>query len=413
MRKKILLALIFVIMILICPNAAFAKHENPNADGNHEPAFDLTTADKQVVIAPKGTSNRTKLSKNETYTIKGGKKGETLSFFILFRWASLDDGDHLCQAEPVDRSSFDFKVTKMDGAPGMSTCWDADDHYLGYMYITPRQSGTVKFKLHLGEFNNDGTEDIAMTVYIEITDIEKTDEEKIVAEIEAAAKKPELANSNDWKKLSYFIAGDVTKNKIANISTWNKSKVQDRLNTLKNANPDKNDKSYKVYAQSVKFLEVVLSEVEDKEKRAAEEGKQANIDMFEIMNDYKYYVEMATNALMEKISSDSGTPRIDTTFHDVLKNPEKYLKFSKITEEEAQKLSEKVSVIVTIITNVGVVVSVVVLGVIGIKYMFVSVEEKAEYKKDMIPYLIGAILLFGISSILRILERFGQSINGI
>lgn len=58
--------------------------------------------------------------------------------------------------------------------------------------------------------------------------------------------------------------------------------------------------------------------------------------------------------------------------------------------------------IIGIITTVGVVVSVVVLVVLGIKYMIGSAEEKAEYKKTMIPYIIGAILVFAASTIASI-----------
>lgn len=43
---------------------------------------------------------------------------------------------------------------------------------------------------------------------------------------------------------------------------------------------------------------------------------------------------------------------------------------------------------------IGTFVSIVVLVAIGIKYMIGSASEKAEYKKTMIPYLIGAALLF-------------------
>lgn len=53
--------------------------------------------------------------------------------------------------------------------------------------------------------------------------------------------------------------------------------------------------------------------------------------------------------------------------------------------------------IVGIIRTVGIIISVIVIMVIGIKYMIGSAEEKAEYKKVMIPYLVGAILLFGAS----------------
>ncbi len=46
------------------------------------------------------------------------------------------------------------------------------------------------------------------------------------------------------------------------------------------------------------------------------------------------------------------------------------------------------------IITIGVVISVVMVMVLGIKYMLGSVEEKAEYKKSMWPYVLGAILIF-------------------
>lgn len=38
--------------------------------------------------------------------------------------------------------------------------------------------------------------------------------------------------------------------------------------------------------------------------------------------------------------------------------------------------------------------------ILGIKYMTGSLEEKAEYKKSMIPYLIGVAIFFSLSTIL-------------
>ncbi len=52
------------------------------------------------------------------------------------------------------------------------------------------------------------------------------------------------------------------------------------------------------------------------------------------------------------------------------------------------------SKILGILQTVGIVLSVVVLVILGIKYMMGSAEEKAEYKKTMIPYLVGAVLIF-------------------
>ena len=56
-----------------------------------------------------------------------------------------------------------------------------------------------------------------------------------------------------------------------------------------------------------------------------------------------------------------------------------------------------------LIYYIGVFLSVGILMVIGIKYITGSIEEKAQYKETMVPYFIGAILLFGGINILKII----------
>ena len=64
---------------------------------------------------------------------------------------------------------------------------------------------------------------------------------------------------------------------------------------------------------------------------------------------------------------------------------------------------KKANNIVNTIQVVGVVVAVVGLIALGVKYMFGSVEERADYKKTMIPYLIGWIFRFSISTIIKLI----------
>lgn len=66
--------------------------------------------------------------------------------------------------------------------------------------------------------------------------------------------------------------------------------------------------------------------------------------------------------------------------------------------------------IVKVITTVGIVISVVALIVLGIKYMMGSVEERADYKKTLIPYLIGSILIFGASTIAQIIYNVANNL---
>lgn len=67
--------------------------------------------------------------------------------------------------------------------------------------------------------------------------------------------------------------------------------------------------------------------------------------------------------------------------------------------------------IVTIIQIVGIVIAVIVLLVIGIKYMMGSASEKAEYKKTMIPYIVGAVLIFAGTSLVRVIYSLSTSVS--
>ena len=60
------------------------------------------------------------------------------------------------------------------------------------------------------------------------------------------------------------------------------------------------------------------------------------------------------------------------------------------------------STIAGYISTVAMVIAVIVLMVIGVKYMIGSAEQKAEYKKTFIPYIVGAILVFAAGAIARV-----------
>ena len=64
--------------------------------------------------------------------------------------------------------------------------------------------------------------------------------------------------------------------------------------------------------------------------------------------------------------------------------------------------------VVNIIQVVGIVVAVVILLIIGIKYMVGSASEKAEFKKSMIQYIVGAVLIFAGTSIVKVIYSLLQ-----
>ena len=86
---------------------------------------------------------------------------------------------------------------------------------------------------------------------------------------------------------------------------------------------------------------------------------------------------------------------------------------SGITPEtpEEEQITNVGNRIVGILQTVGVVLSVVVLIVLGIKYMMGRAEEKAEYKKTMIPYIVGAALIFAASAFAQVIYGFFTDFN--
>ena len=57
------------------------------------------------------------------------------------------------------------------------------------------------------------------------------------------------------------------------------------------------------------------------------------------------------------------------------------------------ELRNKIGKIIGILQWVGIVAGVAIIAVFGIKYMMGSLEEKAEYKKTLIPFVVGAAVL--------------------
>ncbi len=83
---------------------------------------------------------------------------------------------------------------------------------------------------------------------------------------------------------------------------------------------------------------------------------------------------------------------------------------SKVTANNNVPGSENIRTLggglVGILQTTGIVLSVVILIVIGIKYMMGSPEDKSQYKSSMLPYVIGAALIFAASLVANIVYQF-------
>lgn len=73
-------------------------------------------------------------------------------------------------------------------------------------------------------------------------------------------------------------------------------------------------------------------------------------------------------------------------------NPDNYNP-GEVTQSDVGQMATVTSTILAYVRNIGIIASVIILTVIGIKYMLGSLEQKADYKENMYLYVIGCFLL--------------------
>ena len=70
---------------------------------------------------------------------------------------------------------------------------------------------------------------------------------------------------------------------------------------------------------------------------------------------------------------------------------------------DAGDLTTKAGQIMGMIRNIAAIAAVIIIMILGVKYMLGSVEEKADYKKSFIPLIIGVTIVFAATSIANLL----------
>ncbi len=78
------------------------------------------------------------------------------------------------------------------------------------------------------------------------------------------------------------------------------------------------------------------------------------------------------------------------------------------TPQDISEIQGKVENIVATLRNIAAIISVLILVILGIKYMVGSVEEKAEYKKSFIPLIIGVVVVMASLQIAAMIFSIAQ-----
>lgn len=84
---------------------------------------------------------------------------------------------------------------------------------------------------------------------------------------------------------------------------------------------------------------------------------------------------------------------------------------NSLQASDVSKVKKSANPIIGALKTAGIVVAVITIAVLGIKYMIAGINERAEYKKTMIPYLVGAILVVAITQLLSVVIQLVTNVK--
>ncbi|MBQ2937515.1 MAG: hypothetical protein IJE05_01305 [Clostridia bacterium] len=99
---------------------------------------------------------------------------------------------------------------------------------------------------------------------------------------------------------------------------------------------------------------------------------------------------------------------------DIIKGGDNFIAAGKkdsVTVDETQ-LEYASSSIYNILLVIGMCAAVIISGILGIKFMIGSVEEKAQIKDALVPFVIGCVVIFGAFGIWKIFVTYGNNLGG-
>lgn len=167
------------------------------------------------------------------------------------------------------------------------------------------------------------------------------------------------------------------------------------------------DKAYKKYKSAgkddtkknaaFKMMAEAMENMSLEERKEKVDGKKRSDKWGEIVdeeNDRKEVIEATESEIYKQPKRVSSASTSEQSIDDMVSDADSFLKKGSLKYDEGA-LQGFSQTLYNILLTVGVFVAVIVGGVLGIKLMTSGVEEKAEYKKMLLIYLIGCLVIFG------------------
>lgn len=78
--------------------------------------------------------------------------------------------------------------------------------------------------------------------------------------------------------------------------------------------------------------------------------------------------------------------------------------------EDSEKIENVINIVIGLLQVAGTGLALIVITMLGIKYLLASPSEKADVKKQIMPIIIGCILLFGALQLMGAVYEFSQDV---
>lgn len=90
------------------------------------------------------------------------------------------------------------------------------------------------------------------------------------------------------------------------------------------------------------------------------------------------------------------------TVDDIMDGANDFLEAGSSTTIDENKLSKTSDFIYNLLLAIAIILAVVIGMIIGIQFMMAGVDEKAKIKEQLLPYVVGCVVVFGAFGIWKL-----------
>lgn len=218
----------------------------------------------------------------------------------------------------------------------------------------------------------------------------------------------EVYNSDGTVNTDQSSNSSPTKEKLLNKSYSDIKKDLNDTNKVYWGGSKGNERKYKGIDDNSSLSDSDKKEIKEKWAEEAVKNSSVNIDA-----NVKEYLSAEINAIKDKryyrnpaVNTEDSSSGLD----DAISDADSFIETGDNNKLQISSLQAFSRNIYNILLTIGIVVAVLTGAIIGIKYMLGSVEEKADIKGLLIPYIAGCVIIFGSFAIWKLIVTLLQGI---